>query len=252
MKKIITTTIAAGLVAGVAMAEVSTTFDLASAYVFRGVTLNDGAVFQPGIEASGFGMPEEYGGFAFGAWANYDIDNYNDNQPGSTVTETDWYASYSLPSFVDSLDLFVGYTEYMYGGGDRDEEINLGASYEIAGVGLGLTLYKGVGGLIGDQLYVEATAGYGMDFTEELSGSVFGSIGFMNYDQAVANSVAPSLEDGFHNYSIGADIGYALSEKWSAGASVTYIGQGDDAVLPEGVFGYDADVVGMIGVACDM
>ena len=35
MKKIVTTTIAAGLIAGAAAAEVSTTFDFASAYVFR-------------------------------------------------------------------------------------------------------------------------------------------------------------------------------------------------------------------------
>jgi uncharacterized protein (TIGR02001 family) len=252
MKKIIVSTLAAGLIAGTAFAEVSTTFDFASAYVFRGVTLNNGAVFQPGIEASGFGMPEEYGGFAFGAWANYDIGDYDGNVPGSTVTETDWYVSYSLPVFVEGLDLFVGYTEYMYGGAGRDEEVNLGAGYEISGVGLGLTVYKGVGGLIGDQLYVEATAAYSYDFTEELSSSVFGSIGFMQYDEAIANSFAPSLEDGFHNYTIGADIAYALSEKWSVGAALTYIGQGDDTVLPEGTFGYDVDVVGMLSLACDM
>ncbi len=246
MKKIITTTIAAGLVAGVASAGVSTSFDVASAYVFRGVTLNDGPVFQPGIEASGFGLAEEYGSVAFGAWANYDIDDYSGNVPGSTFTETDWYVSYSLPSLVDGLDLFVGYCEYMYGGAGRDEELNIGAGYEVAGVGLGLTLYQGVGGLIGQQTYIEATAGYGLDFTEELSGSIDASAGFMMYDDGVA------LDDGFHNYSIGASVSYILSETWSAGASITYIGQGDDMVLPDGVFGYDASAVGMLSLACEM
>ncbi len=247
MKKVITTTIAAGLVASVASAGVSTTFDFASAYVFRGVTLNDGAVFQPGIEASGFGMPEEWGGVAFGAWGNYDINDYDGNVPGSTFTETDWYVSYSLPSFVDGLDLFLGYAEYTYGGPARDEELNFGAGYEVAGVGLGLTLYQGVGGLIGQQTYIEATAGYGMDFTEELSGSIDASVGFITYDDSVTG-----LDDGFHNYSIGASIGYALSDTWSAGASVTYIGQGDDMVLPDGVFGYDVSAVGMLSLACEM
>ena len=76
MKKIITTTIAAGLVGSVATAGVDVTMDLASAYVFRGITFNDGVVFQPGIEASGLGLPEAYGAVAVGAWANYDIDDY--------------------------------------------------------------------------------------------------------------------------------------------------------------------------------
>ena len=79
MKKTITMTMAAALVAGVAMAEVAVTLDLASAYVFRGVTLNDGAVIQPGIEASGFEIPEEYGALAVGAWGNYDLDDYSQN-----------------------------------------------------------------------------------------------------------------------------------------------------------------------------
>lgn len=244
MKKTITTTIAAGLVASVATAGVSTTFDLASAYVFRGVTLNDGAVFQPGIEASGFEVPEEYGAVAFGAWANYDIDDYGGNMPGSSFSETDWYVSYSLPALVDGLDLFVGYAEYSYGATDgRDEELSFGAGYEIAGIALGATWYQGVGGLIGTSSYLEFAAGYGMDITEELSASVDARIGFADQDGG---------ESGFQDYDIGVSLGYALTESWSLGASVKYIGQGDEDVLPDGEFAYDVDFLGMIGLACDM
>ena len=87
MKKMITTTIAATMVAGVAVAEVSTTFDFASAYVYRGVTYNDGFVFQPGIEATGLGLPEEYGAVTVGAWANMDLDDYDDTLPTSEFSE---------------------------------------------------------------------------------------------------------------------------------------------------------------------
>ncbi len=252
MKKIITTTIAAGLVAGVASAGVSTSFDVASAYVFRGVTLNDGPVFQPGIEASDFGLPEEYGAVSFGAWANYDIDDYGGTLDGGNFSEIDWYGSYSLPAFVEGLDLFVGYCEYTYPlGGEvapgvaypADKEVNFGAGYEVAGVGLGLTYYYGLDGGIKKSSYIELTAGYGMDFTEELSGSVDGSIAFADIDGG---------ESGLANYTIGASVGYALSEKWSAGASVTYIGQGDDKVLPEAPGAYDVSVVGMLSLACEM
>lgn len=246
MKKIITTTIAAGLVAGVAMAEVSTTLDLASAYVFRGSTLNDGPVIQPGIEASGFGLPEEYGSVSFGAWGNFDLDDYAPaGVTGSSFQETDWYGSYSLPQFVEGLDLYIGYCEYTYGTGSADKEFNFGAGYEISGFYLAGTVYKGVGGLIDTQLYLEAALGYGMDFTDDLSGSVDATFAYV--DPTTGKS-------GFNDYSLGASVGYALSEKWSCGASITYIGQGDDTILVDVDKGgsYDVDVVGMLSVACDM
>ena len=248
MKKIIATTIAAGLVAGVASAAVSTTLDFASAYVFRGYTLNDGPVVQPGIEASGFGLPEEYGSIAVGAWANYDLDDYAPTGvTGSYFSETDWYGSYSLPAFVEGLDLFVGYAEYTYGSGSADKELNFGAGYEVSGFYIAGTVYKGVGGLIGTQLYLEGALGYGMDISETLSGSVDATFGYLDPD-------VDGSDSGFNDYTVGASLGYAISEKWSAGASVTYIGQGDDTILVDvdQGGGYDVDVVGMLSFACDM
>ena len=150
MKKIITTTIAAGLIAGAASAEVSSTFDFASAYVFRGVTFNDGLVFQPGLEATGFGLPEAYGSFTMGAWANMDLNDYLPSRPTSNFSEIDLYFSYSLPTFVEGLGLFVGYTDYTYPNliGSSEKEANIGAGYEVAGVDLGLTAYRGIGGAV--------------------------------------------------------------------------------------------------------
>ena len=61
MKKVIATTMAAFLVAQVASA-ISATVDIASAYVFRGATFNDGIVVQPGVEG-------EVAGYTVGVWA---------------------------------------------------------------------------------------------------------------------------------------------------------------------------------------
>jgi len=249
MKKIITTTIAAGLVASVATAEVSVSVDLASAYVFRGVTLNDGVVIQPGIEASGFGLKEEYGAVSFGAWGNYDLNDYAPaGAVSSTFQETDWYGSYSLPSLVEGLDLYIGYCEYSYGAGSADKEANIGAGYEVMGVGLGLTWYQGVGGNIGTSSYLEFALGYGYDFTDELSGSVDARFGFVNQSDSAGG------ESGFQDYDLGASLGYALSEKWSVGATIMYIGKGDDKVLADIKDGgsYDVNFLGSIGLACDM
>jgi len=240
MKKIIAVTMAAGLAASVASAGVSTTFDFASAYVFRGVTYNDGAVFQPGIEADGLGLPEEYGSVVVGAWANYDIDDYGGTLNSSEFSEVDWYGSYSLPSLVDGLDLFLGYTEYTYPGalGGADKEGNIGAGYEVAGVALGATVYFNVGG--GDKYYYyEFTAGYDMELTEELGASLGASAAYLDQENA---------DSGFADGSLSAGLSYALSDVWSAGLSGAYIAQLDDKILPDGMGAYDVDFVGMLSL----
>jgi len=248
LKAVVAGTIAA--VAGTTMAEVqetavSVTSDFASAYVYRGVTLNDGAVFQPGIEVTGFGLDEGFGSVTVGAWGNWDLDDYAlAGVSSSSFSETDWYASYGLPAFVDGLDLFVGYTEYSYGAGASDKEANLGAGYEIAGIGLSLTWYQGVGGLIGAQSYVEFALGYALEFTEDFSGSIDARFAYL--DPSAGTS-------GFSDYDIGASLGYALGDVWSLGATLTYIGQGDDAVLADASLvngvGYDVDLVGVFSIA---
>ena len=242
MKKTIVTVLATGLVAAVASAEVGVTFDFASAYVFRGVTYNDGLVFQPGVEAAGLGLPEEYCAVAVGVWGNMDLDDYNDTLATSEFSEIDMYFGYSLPTLVSNLDLFVGYCDYTYPGatGPSDKEASVGAGYEIAGVGLGLTYYYGIGGGINGSSYIELTAGYGLDITEELSGSIDASVGYADIDGG---------ENGLSDYSIGGSVSYALGEVWSAGASLAYIGQIDDDVLPDGMYAYDVDIVGMLSLA---
>ncbi|MBT8046702.1 MAG: hypothetical protein KJN67_06030 [Pontiella sp.] len=239
MKKIITMSIAAGLVA-VASAQVSVTMDFASAYVYRGATFLDGASFQPGIEASGFGLAEEYGSVSAGAWGSVDLDNENGNS--SNFQEIDFYASYGLPTLIEGLDLSVGYCEYFYGAGadGSDKEFSFGAGGEVAGVALGVGLYKGVGGAIDTQLYAEFSAGYDLEVTEEVAGSLSANLGYV--DPSAAGS-----ESGFSHYDITVGVGGALSETWSWGVSGTYIGEIDDEVLAT-----DVDFVGMFSLACDM
>ncbi|HEY5653077.1 MAG TPA: hypothetical protein VIR63_01765 [Pontiella sp.] len=241
MKKIITTTLAASLVASVYAADV--TLDFASAYVFRGYTFNDGAVIQPGIEAAGLGLAEELGSVSVGAWGNIDVnDPYDSDSQTSQFSEIDWYASYGLPSVIDGLDLSVGYCEYTYplNGGSADKEVNVGAGFEVAGVSFGATIYKLIGGAyVGDTWY-EVSAGYGIDVSDEVA------LG-LSADARVVDSVGG--ESGFNDYTLGADLSYTLNDVWSAGASITYIGQGDDEVLVEEDGGYDVDVVGMFSLA---
>jgi uncharacterized protein (TIGR02001 family) len=236
-------TIAAGLAAGMATAGVDVTTDFASAYVFRGYTFNDGAVIQPGIEAAGLGLPEAYGSVSVGAWGNIDVeDPYNGGQQTSQFSEVDWYGSYSLPALVEGLDLFVGYCEYTYplNGGSADKEVNAGLGYEIAGVGIGATVYHLIGGAFVNDTWYEFSAGYGFDLAEGLALGLAADARFVD---------SRGGESGFNDYTLGADVSYALTDVWGVGASVTYIGQGDDDVLVDGNGNYDVDVVGMLSLA---
>ncbi|MCF7818888.1 MAG: hypothetical protein K9M54_13510, partial [Kiritimatiellales bacterium] len=231
MKNKIAKTVAAGVIAavvGTASAETSVSMDFVSAYVFRGVTLNDGASFQPGIEASGLGLDEKCGSVTVGAWGSAGFeDSYAvGNIGGSTFQESDWYGSYGLPTIVEGLDVSVGYTEYSYAVGSADKEVNIGLGYELAGVALSATYYQFVGGAFVASMYGELGAGYDIEASTNLVVSLGARVGYADWDGG---------ESGFSDYDLSIGASYTLSDIWSIGASVAYIGQIDDKVLPDAV-----------------
>jgi hypothetical protein len=234
----------AALVAGVAgAADVSVSADFASAYVFRGVTLNDGLVMQPGAEISGFPIPEEYGSLAVGTWANYDLED-PDGSAGlekHEFSEIDYYISYSLP--VSVADLGVTYTEYTYPqGGTSDKEIAVSLGKEIGTNGLyaSVTANYGLDGAPEKSWYIQGALDYGMDLSDGLS---------LSAGVTAAYAVQEADEDGFNDATASVGASYALTDNWALNGSVTYIAQLDDAVLTDTE--YDTDVVGMIGLSCD-
>ncbi|MEA2068951.1 MAG: hypothetical protein U9P12_07115 [Verrucomicrobiota bacterium] len=243
MKNRIAKAVAAGMiaaVAGTAAAETSVTLDFASAYVYRGYTLNDEAVFQPGIEASGLGLPEQIGTFTIGAWGNYDFGDYGGAVTPNQFSEIDWYASYAAP--IEVVDLSVGVTDYTYPAGSaEDVELFVGLGYELAGVGLAATVYRGVSGdILGGVTTVEFGVDYGIDFTETLSGSLAADARYVDGQKSGY---------GWNDGTVSAGVAYALNEAWSIYGSATYIAQLDDTVLVDGPFAYDVDFLGTVGVS---
>ena len=239
MKKIAMTMMAVALVAGAASAaDVSIGVDFASAYVFRGVTLNDGFVAQPWGEVSGFPIDEKYGSIAFGIWGNYDIDDLEGQD--SDMSEVDYYVVYTLP--VTNLDISVSYTEYTYEQGDSDKEVGLSIGTGLGDTGLyaSLAANYGVGGAVDESWYFVA----GLDYEQSLSEALTLSAGV-----TVAYALVEDAEDGFNDATAGLGLSYALNENWSVGGSVTYIAQLDDDVLTDDA--YDVDLLGMISIGCD-
>lgn len=232
MKKVTAIAVAV-MMAGMAMAEdgasVSMTLDLASAYVFRGSTFNDGAVLQPGIEIGGLPV-------TVGVWGNFDIDDYDGALNGSQFSEIDIYAGYDLP--IEGFSL--GYCEYTYPGaeGEADREVSL--SYEAPlPLAPSISVNYGIGGGIDKSLYIEAGISHEVTPAEGLAVSMGASVGYVDPDEG---------ETGFSHYAVSLGASYDI---FSLG--LNYVGQIDDKVLPdvEDDGSYDVGFYATLGVAKD-
>ncbi len=214
-------------------AEATLSLEVASAYVFRGATFNDGAVLQPGLEVGGLG------GLSVGVWGNLDIDDYDGVLAENEFSEIDLYGAYAIP--VECMDLSVGYTEYTYpsGGGDADRELGVSAGVGVAGIDLGAGLFYGIDGGIEESLYVELSAGSSHELTASLGLDLGATVGYVRPDEG---------EDGFSHYTASLGLRYA-----ALSAGVTYVGQIDDEVLAdvEDDGFYDTEVFGTIGAGVE-
>lgn len=229
MRKLMTAVMMAAI-AGTAMAEdgatVSLSADLASAYVFRGSTFNDGAVLQPGLEIGGLPV-------TVGVWANFDIDDYDSTLADNQFSEIDIYAGCDLPLEGFSL----GYTEYTYPGAEAEADREITLSYEAP---LPLTpsvsVNYGIDGGIDKSLYVEAGVSHEVE-TEAVTFSMGAAVGYMDPDEG---------ESGFSHYSVSAGASYGL-----ASLGLNYVGQIDDDVLPDVEDGgtYDTGFYATLGIA---
>lgn len=199
--------------------------DFSSAYVFRGVTLNDEPVAQPYLEA------EIFSGLTVGTWANFDIGDYDGALDDGQFSEIDLYASYALP--IEGLDLSIGYAEYTYPqGAAADREASIKAGFDLP-LAPSLGVYYGLDGAIEKNIYVEAGIGHDIEVADGVTLSLAAAAGYLEPDVG---------ESGFHQWSASATLSYAF-----VSAGVTYIGQLDDKVLTDDL--YDVEVVGTISLS---
>ena len=211
MKKVIATTMAAFLVAQVASA-ISTSVDFASAYVFRGTTVNDGFVIQPGVEG-------EVAGLTVGAWANVDMDNVGNDQ----VSEIDLYIAKDLGS-VAGWDISAGLCEYTYPGGQNDDgtvgdgetELSISASGSVSGFDLSVAAFADIA--------ESSTPGY-----YEISTGGSTSLAGVSVDYGIATGYFDGATDaetglGYAAYSLSYDTGAGV-------VSATYIDEMDADIV---------------------
>jgi len=246
MKRIIT--LAAALILWVGMAaapavaaEATATVDFASAYVWRGLTFNDGFVIQPSIDVA-------KNGFGVNVWGNYDVSDYDNQVSSNDFQEVDLTLYYSKT--FGKLDAGIGVINYLFPqGGDETTEAYLSLGYPIVG-GLSASLAVYYDFEAFDELsYANLGLSYAYDINDKLSLEAGATAGWAGGDFCAANG--GNGDSGLWDYSFSLSVGYAISDALSASAGITYVGSLDDDHLVDGntVDTLDTELYGTVGVS---
>ena len=216
-------------------ADATLAVDFNSAYVWRGITFNDGAVAQPSLDVTS-------GGFDINVWANYDIDDYDDTLDDREFSEVDLALSYGFN--LDPVEIGIGYIEYLFpagGAGTREAYLSLGVPI-AGGLSLGAAAYYDFDEVEG--MYGNVSLTYGADLTDCLGMEISAAAGYADKDFAEAYG---GTDGGLFDLSCSLSLSYAVTDALSLGAGITYVDSLDDEVLLEDLV--DSDVYGGISVA---
>ncbi len=219
--------------------------DVNSAYVWRGITFNDGAVVQPSIDVT-------KGGLGVNVWGNFDINDFVDYDGDGTsddgqFSEFDVTLSYGFT--VDKIDFSVGYIEYTWGAvqGDAAREVFASVSTSpIEGLSIGLDAYYEIDTI--EDFYLSLGICYEFFLNDDFGIECGASAGFMGEDYS-----AGGTDGGLNDYNISLSASYALAEDISFTATVAYTDAIDDDVLPDsdtntGILGVDTTFYGGISL----
>jgi hypothetical protein len=217
--------------------EITAGLDLYSAYVWRGITFNDGLVAQPSMDVG-------IGNFNFNVWGNMDIGDYDDTLDRGEFSEIDLSLSYTTEA--GPLSITGGYIEYLFpateaGGALGTREIFLDVSGEPAGgFVLGVIGYYDIDEI--EDYYFSPYAGYSLALDPGISLDFGASFGYAGKDFAMGG------KSGFHEYTFYLGAGYAWGPVLLSGL-MGYTDTLDKDVLPEGSGASDVNFFGGVGVS---
>jgi len=212
-------------------ADASVGLDIASAYVWRGITFNDGAVLQENLDVS---FPC---GVGLNVWGNFDLDDYDGAVESAEFSEIDLTASYAKE--VGPVELGLGLIGYVFpNGGEGTTEIYVSVGGEIvSGLNCGVEAYYDFD--IVEDFYAAASVAYEREITGAFSAEIAASAGLAGEDMSAGQDA------GFHEYQITLSGAYAISETLEAAAYIAYVDGFDSDVLPE----QDIDFYGGAGIS---
>lgn len=223
------TVIMAGAATQADAATATAALDVNSAYVWRGLTFNDGLVLQPSIDVAA------ENGLSFNVWANYDVDDYDGAVDDNNFSEVDLTATYAFK--LGPVDTSVGVIEYLFpatdttaeGADNSSTEIFAGFGYDLgSGFSVSTKIYYDVDMV--DDFYVTAGLGYSYDINDKTSLGLGGMISYAgeNWAESVGGT-----DSGFFNYIVTASIKYQINDSFGIGANINYTDSLDDDALPD-------------------
>ncbi|MDZ7832561.1 MAG: hypothetical protein U5L07_12480 [Desulfobacterales bacterium] len=207
-------------------AEATAGADVASAYVWRGITFNDGFVVQPYVDVAAGN------GFAINVWGNYDIDDYDNTLDDNEFSEIDLTLSYGFS--LEPVDITVGHIEYLFpNGGAGTSEVFLSAYISpLDGISAGIDAYYDYDEV--EDYYVSASLAYDVTLDSGLGLGAGASAGYAGEDFTIGP------DDGFHEYTFSANASYPVTDAIGFSAFIAYTDTFDEDVLPE----QDVDLFG--------
>ncbi len=216
------TLVTGGVVTQAAAADVTAALDTNTAYVWRGLTFNDGFVLQPSIDVAA-------NGFAVNVWSNFDLDDYDGAVESGEFSEVDLAGSYSHK--IGPVNASVGIVEYLFpAGADSTGEIFAGLGMDVgAGFSVSSKLYYDYDQV--DDFYVTAGVGYSYTINEPTTLGLSGTISYAGED--FAEIYAGGTDSGFFNYLLTASVKYMVTDALGVSANINYTDSMDKDVLPD-------------------
>jgi hypothetical protein len=239
----------AGAVPVHAQTEIGADLDLFSSYVWRGLSLTNKPVAQPGLWAS---IPVGNAAITFGVWSTIDLGKYDDladdiSEGGGTssfnLTEYDPYAEVSFTA--GKATLTGGATAYIYpNSAGFTEDLNTVEIYGKAALDAplspGVAVYYDVDKVKG--AYFEGSLGYSIAASEKVSIDLGATAGF-NAGQGVDpdDESFNFADDGFTHLDLSAGVPFTAGI-FSITPVVHLVINGDDATKVTSPSNLDKDV----------
>jgi hypothetical protein len=222
-----------GLGSAAQAAEATVSLDVLSAYVWRGITVNDTGVAQFALDAGELKIGELP--LSFNAWGNLDLGDADGAFESGQISEVDLTVTLGLPAGFS-----VGLIDYTYPAVFEDEpgfpatqELFVSWSKEMV-VTPTVSLYYDVGEV--DDLYGSVGLGWSRALNEKVSLDLSAQAGFAG--DKFAAYYSGGTKSGFHDYLVGASLSYQANETVGLSAQISYVGSLDEEVLTEQDLGF--------------
>ncbi|MBF0102508.1 MAG: MltA-interacting MipA family protein [Desulfobacterales bacterium] len=214
-------------------ANVMNTLNFNSAYVWRGITFNDGFVAQPSIDVS-------LNGFGVNVWANMDIDDYNNTLEEDEFSEIDITLRYGLD--LKPLSINFGCIQYLFPAGahgTRELYLSVGMN-PVENLTTTFNLNYDFDQV--DDFYSNVSIAYNIEVMSKLNAGITASGGYAGNDASLGT------DGGLNDYQLSISSTYSATDSLSFSFFVAYTGNFDDKVLPD----QDVDWFGGIGINYSM